>query len=177
MELFVGVRQMEVKASRSLETIPQLAYHGRSAVQGSQTISTLRPGCQYLGRGSNQAVRSRKRLAAGRPQPHFTRVVFEGLHVAVAGRCERDQGRVDPCRDDTIRTHEIAHCGRAGKTTRGIAAQAGVELLPAGNRLQVRNVPNPLAVVSSSTISCSPSFARKEMATCISLSGRASTRD
>src|ERR1035438_2631333 len=39
--------------------------------------------------------------------------VFEELHIAVAGRGETYQGRIDPCLDDAIQTCQIAHRDRA----------------------------------------------------------------
>src|ERR1035438_1555616 len=111
------------------------------------------------------------------PQPQFTGTVFEGLHVAVAGRGETDQGRIDPCLDDAIQTRQIAHRARAKNYP--------PDHSPSRRRTSSRGTSSPgserarssLAAVSSSTISCSPSSARKEMATCTSVSGRASTRD
>jgi hypothetical protein len=42
----------------------------------------------------------------------LTGAVFEGLHIAVAGRGETYQGRIDPCLDDAIKTRQIAHRGK-----------------------------------------------------------------
>ena len=107
----------------------------------------------------------------------LTWAVFEGLHIAVACRGETYQGRIDPCLDHAIQTRQIAHRGRA--------ENYAADHSPSWRRTSSRGTSSPgsirarssLAAVSASMISCSPSSARKEMATCTSVSGRASTSD
>ncbi len=111
------------------------------------------------------------------PQAKFTRPVFESLHIAVARRGETCQGRIDTRLDDAIEAREIAHRCRAENYAAGHS--------PSRRRTSSRGTSSPaskrarssLAAVSASMISCSPSSARKEMATWTSLSGRASTND
>src|ERR1035441_10260888 len=111
------------------------------------------------------------------PEAQFTGPVFEGLHIAVACRGETHQGRINPCLDDAIQTRQIAHRGRAENYS--------ADHKPSRRRTSSKGTSSPgsvrarssLAAVSASMISCSPSSARKEMATCTSVSGRASTSD
>ncbi|SPE35759.1 hypothetical protein SBA3_2300020 [Candidatus Sulfopaludibacter sp. SbA3] len=110
-------------------------------------------------------------------QTQFTLTVFEGLHIAVACRRETYEGRINACLDDAIQTREITHGGRPEKYP--------PDHSPSRRRTSSKGRSSPgsararssLATVSASMISCSPSSARKEMATCTSASGRASTSD
>src|ERR1019366_4644713 len=102
----------------------------------------------------------------------LTGAVFEGLHIAVAGRGETYQGRIDPCLDDAIQTRQGAHLGRAEnysadhRPSRRLTSSKGTSS-PGSVRAR-----SSLAAVSASMISCSPNSARKEMATCTSVSRR-----
>jgi hypothetical protein len=111
------------------------------------------------------------------PKAQFPGAVFEGLHLAVARRGESYQRCIDPCLNHAIKPRQIAHRGRA--------ENYATDHTPSRRRTSSRGTSSPgserasssLAAVSASMISCSPNSARKDIATCTSLSGRASTSD
>jgi hypothetical protein len=110
-------------------------------------------------------------------QAQFTGAVFKGLYIAVSGGSETHQRGIDPSLNDAIKTCQIAHGGRAENyaayhsPSRRLTSSRGTSS-PGSARAR-----SNLAAVSASMISCSPSSARKEIATCTSLSERASTSD
>ncbi len=109
------------------------------------------------------------------PQPKFTGAVSKGFHIAMSCGGVTNQGSINTCLDDSIKALEIADRSR----TEDDAASHS----PSWRRTSSRGTSPPgsaraksnLAAVSASTISSSPSSARKENATSSSVSGRAST--
>ena len=140
------------------------------------SINRLRHGCRCRLHESGLAGPMRRTPSICQPEPPFARTVSKRLHIAVTCRRITRQGRVDAGLHNPVQTLEISH--RSG------AKHHPPDHIPRRLRTSSIGTSSPgsasassnFAAVSGSTISCSPSSVKNEIATATSFSGSASTR-